>query len=100
MAFNRGYQPNPWVSGAPPNQQSVMSGLMAAGYGQQPTGHPQNHFAPQSNYNNLASANGINWNQPGLIPNGQLRMGQQTGWNQNLIAGNQRGNQRVSFDET
>lgn len=87
MAFNRAYQqPNPWASGAPPNQ--VMSGLMT-GY-QQPTG-PQNHFAPNPTGYNLAAAGngGISWNMPGNIPNGQLRMGQQSGWNQNVIAGNQ-----------
>ena len=96
MAFNRGYQPNPWTSGAPPGQ--VMSGLMATGY-QQPTGPQASHFAPNPTGYNLAANNGINWNVPSNIPNGQLRMGQQqTGWNQPIInTGNQRMNQRVGF---
>lgn len=87
MAFQRGYQPNPWTSGAPPGQ--VMSGLMTSGY-QQAAG-PQN-FAPNPQYNLAGS--GISWNmQPGNVPNGQLRMGQQANWPQQVVPGNQR--QRV-----
>lgn len=93
MAFQRGYQPNPWTSGAPPGQ--VMSGLMASSY-QQPTG-PQQHFAPNPAAYNLAAGNGIQWNMPNAQ---QLKMGQQTGWQQQpFVSGNQRGNQRVNIDQ-
>lgn len=95
MALNRGYgQPSPWQSGAPPGQGQVMSGLMTA------TGYPQQQaFGPQSFAPNPAgylNQSGINWNMGANVPNGQLRMGQQQGWQQQgLIAGgNQRTNQR------
>jgi len=100
MSYNRGYQtsmgqPNPWASGAPPNQ--VMSGLMTPGY--QPAG-PQNHFAPNPNYGLAAGNAGINWNTPqGQVPPNNmhmLKMGQPQAWNQGVVVGNPRmGNQRT-----